>query len=206
MPLDSYMRNKSKTPTVGMAISSPTITKSTAAGRMALRNDNFNAYAGDSVGTGGLGVPQTTPTYNYGNATFNQDAIGNTAMNDANTVAYLRGIGANTEADTYTGAMDNQPTDWSGMADTGLKGVQALSGLANAYMGYKNYGLAKDKFGFEKAAANRAIENQASEYNTGIQNAGEVGMSLAGNTMDPNARAARQAQLDTQKISGLAIG
>jgi len=86
------------------------------------------------------------------------------------------------------------------------KGVEAASGLANAYLGYKNYGLAKDQFGFTKAMANRNIANQASEYNTGLQNAGEVGMSLAGNTMDPNARAARQAQLDAQKISGAPIG
>ena len=32
----------------------------------------------------------------------------------------------------------------------GAQGLQALSGLANAYMGYKNYGLAKDMFGFQK--------------------------------------------------------
>jgi len=95
-------------------------------------------------------------------------------------------------------------TGWD-MGDV-AKGVEAASGLANAYLGYKNYGLAKDQFGFTKAMANRNIANQASEYNTGIQNAGEVGMSLAGNTMDPTARAARQAQLDAQKISGAPIG
>jgi len=101
----------------------------------------------------------------------------------------------------------NEPsTDWAGGLDTAMKGAGAAAGLANAYLGYKNYKMAKDMFGFEKAAANRNIANQASEYNTGLQNAGEVGMSLAGNTMDPNARAARQAQLDAQKISGAPIG
>lgn len=86
------------------------------------------------------------------------------------------------------------------------QGLQAAAGLANAYMGYKNYGLAKDMFGFEKAATNRNIANQAQLVNNEIQNAGEVGMSLAGNTMDPNARAARQAQLNTMKVSGSPVG
>lgn len=100
-------------------------------------------------------------------------------------------------------------TNWFG--DKGVvggiaQGVQAAAGLANAYLGYKNYGLAKDKFMFEKAATNRSVANQASEYNTGIQNAGEVGMSLAGNTMNTGAQAARQAQLNTQKISTAPIG
>lgn len=89
---------------------------------------------------------------------------------------------------------------------TGLQGLQALSGLANAYTGYKNYGLAKDMFGFEKAATNRNIANQAQLVNNEIQNAGEVGMGLAGNTMDANARAARQAQLNTMKVSGSPVG
>ena len=97
------------------------------------------------------------------------------------------------------------PDDTSTMSNY-IKGAEALAGLANAYMGYKNYGLSKDKFAFEKAAANRAIANQASEYNTGLQNAGEVGMGLAGNTMGANARLARQAQLDSQKISSAPIG
>lgn len=98
---------------------------------------------------------------------------------------------------------------WSTNKDTigGVaQGVQALAGLANAYMGYKNYGLAKDQFNFTKAAANRDVANQARLINNEIQNAGEVGMGLAGNTMDPNARAQRQAQLDAMKVSGAPIG
>lgn len=87
----------------------------------------------------------------------------------------------------------------------GAQGLQALSGLANAYMGYKNYGLAKDMFGFQKAATNANYINAAKDYNTQLQNAGEVGMGLAGNTMDANARAARQAQLDSRKVSESAI-
>ena len=92
------------------------------------------------------------------------------------------------------------------MINAGAQGLQALSGLANGYMASKNLKLAKDMFGFEKAATNRNIANQAQLVNNQIQNSGEVGMSLAGNTMDPNARAARQAQLNTMKVSGSPVG
>lgn len=97
-------------------------------------------------------------------------------------------------------------TENKDMINAGAQGLQALSGLANGYMASKNLKLAKDMFGFEKAATNRNIANQAQLVNNQIQNSGEVGMSLAGNTMDPNARAARQAQLDTMKVSGSPVG
>lgn len=109
----------------------------------------------------------------------------------------------------FSGTAGQDAGWWSANKDTvgGIaQGVQALAGLANAYMGYKNYGLAKDQFNFAKAAANRDVANQARLINNEIQNAGEVGMGLAGNTMDPNARAQRQAQLDAMKVSGAPIG
>jgi hypothetical protein len=156
--------------------------------------NSFNKFtgAGDYINdagysTGGLG---TAGSYTYKNPT--------TGMTES--------VGLSPEA-----MQSVQGTDVGGGLQAGdmgnyAQGLQALSGLANAYMGYKNYGLAKDMFGFEKAATNRNMANQASEYNTGIQNAGEVGMGLAGNTMDANARAARQAQLNSQKISTAPIG
>ena len=101
-----------------------------------------------------------------------------------------------------TGGDSSWFTQNKDMIGADAQGLQAAAGLANAYMGYKNYGLAKDMFGFEKAATNRNIANQAQLVNNEIQNAGEVGMSLAGNTMDPNARAQRQAQMDAMKVSG----
>lgn len=113
----------------------------------------------------------------------------------------------NLAGDGTVGLTPNTPSGGWNVTGSGIaEGVKAATGLANAYLGYKNYGLAKDMFGFQKAATNRSVANQASEYNTGVQNAGEVGMSLAGNSMSANDRAARQAQLDSQKISGSAIG
>jgi hypothetical protein len=107
----------------------------------------------------------------------------------------------------WVGSVATPSAGFGGITGSGLaQGAQALAGLGQAYVGYKNYGLAKDMFNTQKATTNRNIANQASEYNTGIQNAGDVGMSLAGATMDDNSRAAYQAKLDSRKISGAAVG
>lgn len=92
---------------------------------------------------------------------------------------------------------------YAGLADSAINAFNAY----NQYtLGNKNLGLARDKFAFEKAAANANLVNQARLANNQIQNAGEVGMGLAGNTMDANARAARQAQMDSMKLSTAPIG
>ena len=52
----------------------------------------------------------------------------------------------------------------NGLAGIGM-GIQGLSGLANAYMGYKNYLLAKDQFNYQKGLANRNLANQAKIIN-----------------------------------------
>lgn len=165
-------------------------------------SDPFNAFRDygfepTSAGTmGGTGSAAYTPgVYTPGATDARPEFF---KANPEGQYTNMAGEGTVSLADAQNGM------NWD-MGDI-AKGVEAASGLANAYLGYKNYGLAKDQFGFTKALANRNIANQASEYNTGLQNAGEVGMSLAGNTMDPAARAARQAQLTSQKISGAPIG
>lgn len=103
----------------------------------------------------------------------------------------------------------NNPTQ--GSEGSGASGIGDYMGLANlgvnAFNAYNNYTLgkenlkmARDKFGFEKAVTNANYTNQAKLANNQIQNAGEVGMGLAGNTMDATARAARQAQMDASKV------
>ena len=83
---------------------------------------------------------------------------------------------------------------------TAANAANALSGGVNAYVGYKGLGLAEDQFAFEKALANANFANQSKLVNNSIQNSGEVGMSLAGNSMSPEQRAARQAQVNANKI------
>lgn len=105
------------------------------------------------------------------------------------------GMGAPTAGSSFS--------DYAGLAQAG---ISLFNGINSYNLGKKNLSLAKDMFGFEKAATNRNMTNQATEYNTGVQNRGEVGMSLAGNTMDQGARDARQAQLNSYKISTAPIG
>ena len=59
-------------------------------------------------------------------------------------------------------------------------GLQAFGGLASAYMGYKNYKMAKDQFGFQKGLANRNLANQAKTINNAYSNAAQVAAGMVG--------------------------
>ena len=59
-------------------------------------------------------------------------------------------------------------------------GLQSLGGLASAYMGYKNYKMAKDQFGFQKGLANRNLANQAKTINNAYSNAAQVAAGMVG--------------------------
>lgn len=50
---------------------------------------------------------------------------------------------------------------WQGVGST----LQGIGGLASAYMGYKQYGLAKDAFKFNKGLANRNLATQGQLLN-----------------------------------------
>ncbi len=59
-------------------------------------------------------------------------------------------------------------------------GLQSLGGLANAYLGYKNYKMAKEQFGFQKGLANKNLANQAKTINNAYDNAGQVAAGMIG--------------------------
>ena len=65
-----------------------------------------------------------------------------------------------------------------------------LGSLANAYLGYKNYQLAEDKFDYEKALSNANLYNSGTAYNTKLANMTAVGNSLAGSTLTDAQKAA----------------
>lgn len=71
-------------------------------------------------------------------------------------------------------------TPWQQGLAYGLAGMRALSGLANAFLGYKNYKLAKKQFGFEKDLMNRNIANQAKVINNTYDNAAQVAAGMIG--------------------------
>ena len=84
--------------------------------------------------------------------------------------------------------------------------LNGASSLANAYIGYKNYGLAKDMFGFEKSATNRNIENQGKIANNAYDNAGAVGLALGGGAMSPEEIAAANAAIKAKHVNTTPIG
>lgn len=66
-----------------------------------------------------------------------------------------------------------------GLAGIGM-GIQGLSGLANAYMGYKNYQLAQEQFKFQKGLARRNLANQAKIINNTYDNAAQIAAGMIG--------------------------
>lgn len=96
--------------------------------------------------------------------------------------------------------------DYAGALGTFGSVAQGLGSLANAYTGYKNYQLAEDQFGFEKAATNRNIANQGLMVNNAYDNANAVGLALGGGAMTPEQIAASNAATKAKHVNTSAIG
>ena len=90
----------------------------------------------------------------------------------------------------------NTGTNWwgrDGYLSTAGNVFGGIGSLAQAYMANKALGLAKDQIAFEKGLAQTNLANQADLTNEQRMNRGEVGLALAGNTMDATQK---QAYLD----------
>ena len=59
-------------------------------------------------------------------------------------------------------------------------GLQGLSGLAQAFVGMKNYELAQQQFKYQKGLANRNLANQAKTINNAYNNAAQVAAGMVG--------------------------
>ena len=97
----------------------------------------------------------------------------------------------------------NSTTGWfgkDGYLANGAQVVGALSGLAGAYTGYKNYQLAKDQFDAEQKYAAANLYNQGTLVNNQIENAAKVGQSLAGDTMTADQKAAQLTGLASKYV------
>ena len=83
-------------------------------------------------------------------------------------------------------ANTNTPTPSSGFGfNTGTfgavtSGLQGLSGLAQAFVGMKNYELAQQQFKYQKGLANRNLANQAKIINNTYDNAAQVAAGMIG--------------------------
>lgn len=88
-------------------------------------------------------------------------------------------------------------------------GLDALGGLANAYIGNKAYNLAKQQFGFQKALAQRNLANQAKIINNTYDNAAQVAAGMIGSRdangnygfTDPNLVNKYEKKANNQHVS-----
>jgi hypothetical protein len=109
-----------------------------------------------------------------------------TSTKDTSSLNGMTRIQANYGDDMASAAQTGQHVanggnmSWQQGLGYGLAGLQALSGLANAFIGYKNYKLAKKQFGFEKDVMNRNIANQAKVINNTYDNAAQVAAGMIG--------------------------
>ena len=77
--------------------------------------------------------------------------------------------------------INNSNLGWNTQTLAGIAGgLQALSGLANAYLGYKNYNLSKDMFNYQQGLANRNLANQGKIINNTYDNAAQVAAGMIG--------------------------
>ena len=67
-----------------------------------------------------------------------------------------------------------------GYLSTGANIANTLSGLAGAYTGWKALKLGEEQFDWQKAAANRDLENQGLAYNTALMDRAAIGARLGG--------------------------
>ena len=107
------------------------------------------------------------------------DVYGNPVSLGYDQIKGLRGL-TNDGRPFEFGNRNNGLSNAAGYIGAGANILQGISGLANAYMGYKNYELAKEQFGFQKGLANRNLANQAKVINNSYDNAAQVAAGMIG--------------------------
>jgi hypothetical protein len=106
------------------------------------------------------------------------DVYGNPVSLNADQIQGLKGL--TREGQGFEFNRNNGLSNAAGYIGAGAGILQGVSGLANAYMGYKNYKLAKEQFGFQKGLANRNLANQAKVINNSYDNAAQVAAGMIG--------------------------
>lgn len=140
----------------------------------------LNPLAIDYIGTP-LGLAEADLLPSRGGFTANTDVWTNYNPTDDILTINRNGVNPLT-GNLNTTPTTNAKTDWGGILGGIGLGFQGLSGLANAYLGYKNYELAQKEFNFQKGLANRNLANQAKLINNQYDNAAQVAAGMIGGT------------------------
>lgn len=133
-------------------------------------------------------LPTTNGFFNYGPNSI------------AGTIGKVENVVPNT---TTNSAMNTFTNGLGALAQLG----QAGAGLMNAYTGYKNYKLAKEAFGFEKALSLRNLANQAKLINNAYDASANIAAGLnaiptASDAYNKGLRDQALASAEKQKVSG----
>lgn len=159
-----------------------------------------------SLGTGI--TQQQLDQATFGNG-FNYQPIRAIPQNTPKSINYRPGttqIGGG--GNTYQ-LNQNSSGNWvgkGGYLDTGAGVVNALSAGLGAYTGLQQLGLAKKQFGFEVANTNRNVFNQGTLANNAMDNATNVGLALAGNTLTGSQKASERKKTLGQHVNVARIG
>jgi hypothetical protein len=131
---------------------------------------------------------------------INGAALGNAAKEAKDSGSTKLEIGSQYYTDGKLNAMG-----YANIASTLLSG---LTGLSNAYTGYKAYKLAKEQFAAEKGFANRNLFNQSKIINNTYDTASKAAAGVAGSggMVDPNvvaqyAQNAKEMHVDGSPIA-----
>ena len=82
---------------------------------------------------------------------------------------------------TSTPSTSSSELGWNtGTFGAVASGLQGISGLAQAFVGMKNYELAQQQFKYQKGLANRNLANQAKIINNTYDNAAQVAAGMIG--------------------------
>ena len=119
---------------------------------------------------------------------------------------YLNDTSGVPMSQTPTNVDFSKNTKGLGNFQLGLGAVNTGLGAFNAYLGHKSYKLAKEKFGFEKAATNANLVNQATTHNNARINGGKIGLSLEGNNMNQTQRDQHMQYIADTNLSTKPIG
>lgn len=83
-------------------------------------------------------------------------------------------------------------------------GFQALSGLANAYNGYKQMKLAKDMYDTQTNLLKKQYNDQVQQHNNALTSSSNIGLALAGSSITDEDRARQNAEVEKRKLSNFA--